>query len=122
MRNHTEATCWRNVADAINFDWGKIRKSLMDGAVFELNFGEIESEWTESKEEHSKETVLHLWLSVVLEKQGWGMGYATELRANEPGEVIWCGIKDNSECLVKEFRFTRGKAFELKFDVIQHVF
>lgn len=42
----------------------------MDGAVFELNFGEIESEWTESKEEHSKETVLHLWLSVVLEKQG----------------------------------------------------
>lgn len=50
------------------------------------------------------------------------MGYATELRANEPGEVIWCGIKDNSECLVKEFRFTRGKAFELKFDVIQHVF
>ena len=35
---------------------------------------------------------------------------------------IWGCVTDNSEYLGKEFRFTCGKAFELKFDVIQHVY
>ena len=145
----------------------------MDEAVFELDFGETEFEWMESKEEHSSGNSLGPILSVVLEKQDWGMVKATELRANKPGRVIWgcavlCAVlswsvvsdslwphrlqparllchgdspgkntgvdchallqgiwgwvTDNSEYPVKEFRFTCGKAFELKFDVIQHVY
>ena len=35
---------------------------------------------------------------------------------------IWDWVTDNSEYSVKEFSFTCGEAFELKFDVIQHVY
>lgn len=42
----------RNVADMINFDWGRIRKSLKDKAVFELDFEETEFGWTKNREEH----------------------------------------------------------------------
>lgn len=46
-------------------------------------------------------TVLDPWSSTMLEKQGCDMGCATELRANEPGEIIQCWIKENSEHLLR---------------------
>lgn len=112
---------FKKLAVVINFDWGKIRTCLMNKAVHELDFEKQSLGGQKAKKTSSQREQPWTPGRGRRGEAGWGMCCATGRRANKPGKVIRCWIKKKLNILWK-FRFTCGKAFELEFEMIRHVF